>query len=130
MTEGGFTYVDVARSKPRVFTNSTIKAAQQQQKRESQTKTVSSSGAKHGSVFVSNFTLDTKPEHIDSHLYKKFGCRFKVIRVPSKVKDCASFKVVVESDMMTKVLNKINWSPNVYVREFYENARKLVSLAN
>ena len=54
---------------------------------------------------------------------------FKVVPIPSKFNDCVSFKVVVPVEMKEAMLDKGNWTKNVYLREFFENSRGLASLS-
>ena len=137
MTEGGFTYVEKARKhvSNRVFTNSAIKLSQSK-KCMFPLQTVSrqrASGQNSGSyisVFVSNFTPNTKAEDVSKFLQEKHQRRLKVYQIPSKFKDCASFKVIVPDSLKSALLDKSNWSRNVYVREFFENSRGSVNLAH
>ncbi len=135
MTSGGFTYVEAAR-KPaadrkhaRVFTNSSLRSTQQKFSLKTVNRRGSNESRNHSSVYVSNFTPDTKPEHVASYLHNKYHCNFNVVSIPSKFKDCSSFKVVVQPSLKSALLNRENWAPNVYVREFYETPRNLASLA-
>ncbi len=135
MTQGGFTYVEAARkpttrsTSAKIFTNSALK----QKNSNPQLQTVSRHGSNertNSAVFVSNFTPTTKPDDVAVFLRDKYQRRFKVVQIPSKYKDCSSFKIEVHPSMKNTLLNRDNWAPNVYVREFYQNARGLVSLAH
>ena len=83
---------------------------------------------KYCSVFVSNLTTNTKSADVVSFLHRKHGRRFKVVQIPSKFNDCVSFKVVVPVELKDIMLDKRNWTKNVYVREFFENSRGLANL--
>ena len=129
MTDGGYQLVGNG-GKPykRVFTNSAIRSKQRQQ-------AGGLKAAQRGhnnnycSIFVSNLTTDTKSCGVTDFLFKKYQLRFKVIQIPSKYKDCVSFKVVIPCNMKDSMLDKKNWTRNVYLREFYENSRSLATLS-
>ena len=137
MTDGGFTYVEIARKNverkntARVYTNSALKS--KQKKQDFVLKTVhrkSSESSSYSAVFVSNFTPDTKPAEISAYLLSKYERQFKVVQIPGKFKDCVSFKIVTHDTLKGALLNRNNWAPGVYVREFYENAGGVVRLPN
>ena len=67
------------------------------------------------SVFVSNLTTETKSADVVSFLHKKHNRQFKVVQIPSKFNDCVSFKVVVPVGMKDTMLDKRNWTKNVYM---------------
>ena len=67
--------------------------------------------------------------YVTDFLFKKYQLRFKVIPIPSKYKDCVSFKVVIPCNMKDSMLDKKNWTRNVYLCEFYENSRSLATLS-
>ena len=121
MTEGGFKLVTNSGKQSRTFTNSSLKHKHH----------VSQHGKnnKFCSVFVSNLTTNTKPADVVSFLHKKHNRNFKVVPIPSKFNDCVSFKVVVPVEMKEAMLDKGNWTKNVYLREFFENSRGLASLS-
>ena len=79
-------------------------------------------------MFVSNLTTDTKSADVVSFLHKKHNRRFKVVQIPSKPIDCVSFKVVVPVKLKNSMLDKRNWTKNVYAREFFENSRGFANL--
>ena len=120
MTEGGFKLVGNSGKSSRTFTNSSLKHQQQAPQHGRSNK--------YCSVFVSNLTTDTKSADVVSFLHKKHGRRFKVVQIPSKFNDCVSFKVVVPVELKDIMLDKRNWTKNVYVREFFENSRGLANL--
>ena len=121
MTEGGFKLVTNSGKQSRTFTNSSLKHKHH----------VSQHGKnnKFCSVFVSNLTTNTKSADVVSFLHKKHNRNFKVVPIPSKFNDCVSFKVVVPVEMKEAMLDKGNWTKNVYLREFFENSRGLDSLS-
>lgn len=130
MSEGGFTYVEMARkniaksNSTRIFTNSSLKPSQKN-KTNNSLKTVSRKrpdSSNYSAVFISNLTPDTKPADITKYLHSKFERHFKVFQIPGKFKDCSSFKVVTQDALKGALLNKENWAPGVYVREFYDKA--------
>ena len=71
------------------------------------------------SVFVSNLTTNTKSADVVSFLHKKHNRNFKIVPIPSKLNDCVSFKVVVPVEMKETMLDKGNWTKNVYLRAFF-----------
>ena len=129
MTDDGYQLVGKG-GKPytRVFTNSAIRSKQSKQAGGLQAVPRGHNN-KYCSNFVSNLTTDTKSCDVNDFLFKKYQLRFKVISIPSKYKDCVSFKVVVPCNMKDSMLDKKNWTRNVYLREFYENSRSLATLS-
>ena len=121
MTEGGFKLVVNSGEQSRIFTNSSLKPKHH----------VSQHGKNNTfcSVFVSNLTTNTKSADVVSFLHKKHNRNFKVVPIPSKFNDCVSFKVVVPVEMKETMLDKGNWTKNVYLCEFLENSRGLASLS-
>ena len=128
MTEGGFKLVCKSGKSSRTFTNSSLRFNQQA---DGSLKTVNrhDRSNKFCSVFVSNLTTETKSADVVSFLHKKHNRQFKVVQIPSKFNDCVSFKVVVPVGMKDTMLDKRNWTKNVYVREFFENSRGLANLS-
>ena len=108
MTDGGYQLVG-SRGKPynRVFTNSAIRSKQRKQASGLQAVQRGHNN-NYCSIFVFNLTTDTKSCDVIDFLFKTYQLRFKVISIPSKYKDCVSFKVVVPCNMKDSMLDKKN----------------------
>ena len=121
IAEGEFKLVVNSDKQSGTFTNSSLKPRHHASQRGKNNNFCS--------VFVSNLTTNTKSADVVSFLHKKHNRNFKRNTIIKLIRYWHDFKVVVPVEMKETILDKGNWTKNVYLRDFFENSRGLASLS-